>query len=101
MPVAALSGRKRKLAVGGLRLAGTYASRQILPSARSDGGLRWKIALVVGAAILVAAVVYALTRDIAAFVIGLAVPIIVIVVLVVVLWLAAHRRPPASTSGKP
>jgi hypothetical protein len=101
LPVAALGANKRKLAVGGLRIAGTLASRQILPSTRSDHGARWKIALGVGVVILVAVVVYALTRDVLAFVIGIAVPIIILVVLVVVLWFAAQRKPStkASTGG--
>jgi hypothetical protein len=99
LPVASLGAKQRKLAIGGLRIAGTLASRQILPGTRSDHGLRWKIALVVAVAVVVAAIVYALTRDVAAFAIGLAVPFVILVVLVVVLWRAAQRKPTAKASG--
>jgi len=40
-----------------------------------------------------------LTRDVAAFAIGLAVPFVILVVLVVVLWRAAQRKPTAKASG--
>jgi hypothetical protein len=92
LPVAALSPSRRKLVLGGLRLAGGLGTGRLLPPTRSDHAARRRITLVVGVAILVAAVVYAFSRDVAAFAIGVAVAIVIVGVLVFLLWRAAPRK---------
>jgi hypothetical protein len=90
VPAAVLSPGRRRLALRILRFVAALLTRPLLPARPGRHGNRTKVALVVGVAAVVAAIVYAVARDLTAFVIGLALPI---VIGAVVVYLTRPRGP--------
>ncbi len=90
VPAAVLSPKRRRFALRILRFVAALLTRPLLPARPGSHGNRTKVALVVGVAAVVAAIVYAVSRDLIAFVIGLALPIVLGAVLV---YLTRPRAP--------
>jgi patatin-related protein len=90
VPAAVLSPKRRRFVLRILRFVAALATRPLLPARQSGHRNRTKVALVVGVAAVVAAIVYAVSRDLTAFLIGLALPVVLGAVLV---YLTRPRGP--------
>jgi hypothetical protein len=101
IPAAVLSPKRRGFVLRVLRVFASLATRPLVPAKPAGHRNRTKVALVVGVAAIVAAVVYAFSRDGVAFLIGLALPLVLGAVLVYLTRPRARaaRKGPSPPSG--